>query len=424
MKNYKLTRNPFLLFSPFLVLFILLVLKQHSDVMEGDEGRYVFFAKNLLQGFYSPPVPGIDLWCGPGYPILLMPFVALGLPLICITLMNAIFQYLSIVLLFKSLLNFVDYQKAILFSLFWAFCYSSYKYIYVIYTEPFTIFLISLLIFSIVKAFNSQTNKYIIVSGFILGYIALTKVMFGYVIMFLFIRSVVLSAYNRKANNYNKSALIMLIALTTVMPYLFYTYNLTGRLFYWSNSGGNALYWMSTPYENEYGNWNNQFFILEGLDRAKESTPNEFLKLNHQKDIDDVLKYKGVYKDDAYKRIAVNNIKTHPGKYLKNIITNISDMLFGFPVSYTYQVPLLKIWYFSILYSLMILCSIPTIINWRKIPNSIRFLILFAFIYLVGSSLVSGENRMFVIIVPLLLFWIAYIIHNLITFNIKFDKHV
>jgi 4-amino-4-deoxy-L-arabinose transferase-like glycosyltransferase len=390
--------------------------------MEGDESGYIYFANNLLQGFYSPPAPDINLWWGPGYPILLMPFVALGLPLICITLMNAIFQYLSIVLLFKAMLDFVDYRKALLFTLLWAFCYSSYQYLYVIYTEAFTISLISLLIFSIVKAFNTHLKKYLIFSGLILGYIALTKVMFGYVILFLLLGSVVLWITNRRIINYKKSVLIMLIAFITVMPYLIYTYNLTGRLFYWGNSGGISLYWMSTPYENEYGNWVNETFTVKGFDRDKEGTTNEFLKLNHQKDIDEVMKYKGVYKDDAYKRIAVNNIKTHPGKYIKNIITNISDILFGFPISYTYQIPLMKVWYFSILYSLMVFCSIPTIINWRNISFSIRFLLVLCFIYLAGTSLVSGGNRQFVIIVPLLLIWIVYIIDQSITFKINFRK--
>jgi len=422
MRNFKLTNNPYLFFSPFLIIFIVLVLKLHTDVMEGDEGGYIMFAQNLLHGFYSPPAPDINLWWGPGYPILLTPFVALRLPLIYITLMNAVFQYLSIVLLFKAILQFVEFRKALLFSLFWAFCYSSYSYMASILTETFTVFLISLLVLFLVNAFNSRITKYIYLSGFILGYIALTKVIFGYVLLLLFLGSVLLWIKNRRVNNYQKSALIMLIAFITVMPYLIYTHNLTGRLFYWGNSGGMSLYCMSTPYENEYGSWFNESFTANLIDADIAGTTS-LLKLNHQKDIDYILKYKGVQKDDAYKKIAVNNIKTHPIKYIKNIIANISNLLFGFPGTYTYQRPLLKIWYFSILYSLMIFCFIPTIINWRKISYCIRFLLVFAFIYFGGSSLVSGGNRQFVIIVPVLLFWIAYIINKSMTLKINFDKN-
>jgi 4-amino-4-deoxy-L-arabinose transferase-like glycosyltransferase len=389
--------------------------------MQGDESGYINFANNLLQGFYSPPAPDINLWWGPGYPILLMPFVGAGLPLIYITLLNAVFQYLSIVLLFKAMLYFVDDRKAILFTLLWAFCYSSYQYLYVIYTEAFTIFLISLLLFSIVKAFNTHLKKYLIFSGLILGYIALTKVIFGYVILLLLAGSILLWIRHRNVLNYRKSALIMIIAFTTTIPYLFYTYNLTGRLFYWGNSGGMSLYWMSTSIENEYGNWNNETFTANHIDSDAAGTTT-CLKLNHQKEIDEVKKHKGVQKDDAYKKIAINNIITNPTKYLKNIISNISNMLFGFPNAYTYQRPLLKIWYFSILYTLILFSLLPTLINWRKLSFSIRFLFIFTFIYLGGSSLVSVSSRQFIIIVPVLLIWIVYIIDQSITFKINFRK--
>lgn len=421
--NRKLTGNPYLLFSPLLLFFIIFVLKFHIDAMEGDEGGYVSFANNLLHGFYSPPAPDIDLWFGPGYPIILMPFLALRLPLISITLMNAVFQYLSIVLLFKAMIQFIPYRKAVLFSLFWALCYSSYSYMALILTETFTILLASLLLLFLVNAFNNRINKYIYLSGFILGYIALTKIIFGYVLLFLFLGSVLLWIKNRNVQNYRRSALIMLIAFATTMPYLLYTYNLTGKLFYWGNSGGMSLYWMSTPYVNEYGDWNSESFTANHID-GDIAGGTALLKLSHQKDIDEVLKYKGVEKDNAYKKIAINNIKTHPKKYIKNIIANISRSLFGFPGTYTYQRPLLKIFYFSILFTLMLFCFMLTFINWRKIAYCIRFLLVFVFIYLGGSSLVSGDNRQFVVIVPILLFWIAYIIQKSMSIKIKFYKNV
>jgi hypothetical protein len=388
--------------------------------MKGDEGGYIMFAQNLLHGFYSPPAPNINLWWGPGYPIFLTPFIAFHLPLICITLMNAVFQYLSIVLLFNTFLKFLEFRKAMLFSLFWAFCYSSYTYLSAILTETFTIFLISLLIFSVVNAFNNLSKKYLCLSGFILGYIALTKVIFGYVILILLFGSIILWIKNKKNNDYRLSALMLLISFITVTPYLIYTHNLTGKLFYWGNSGGMSLYWMSTPYDNEYGNWVNESFTSNHKD-GDIANSTALLKLNHQKDIDEVTKYKGVEKDDAYKKIAINNIKSHPKKYIKNIIANISNLLFGFPAdSYTFQRPLLTIWYFSILYSLMVFSLLPTIINWRKILFCIRFLLIFSFIYLGGSSLVSVGNRQFIIILPVLLFWVGYIINNSMKVKIKF----
>ena len=77
---YKLT--PFLL----LYLIICIVFAPHENV--GDEGRYLYFANNLLSGFYSPPYPEINLWNGPGYPLFLAPFIFFELPLIALRLLN------------------------------------------------------------------------------------------------------------------------------------------------------------------------------------------------------------------------------------------------------------------------------------------------------------------------------------------------
>jgi len=180
MINSKKLKNPYLLFIPFLLFFIIFVFLFHTNSNEGDENRYLMFAQNLLHGFYSPVLPEINLWNGPGYPIILMPFVGSHLPLICITLMNAIFYYLSIIFLFKSLQLIVPFPKALIFSLFWACFFSSYQKIPRIYSETFTLLLISLLIFCLLKAFNDKSKKYLFLSGFIIGYLVLTKIIFGY----------------------------------------------------------------------------------------------------------------------------------------------------------------------------------------------------------------------------------------------------
>ena len=74
----NLSRRPWIALLPFLVLYVVLVLVFHKDAMEGDEGRYVFFAENLSQGFYSPR-DEINLWNGPGYPLVLVPLVLIFL---------------------------------------------------------------------------------------------------------------------------------------------------------------------------------------------------------------------------------------------------------------------------------------------------------------------------------------------------------
>ena len=77
MKITRITgiaKNPYLLFSPFLCFYIIYILIFPPDFGGNtDEMRYLQFAQNLIHGFYSPPVPDIDLTNGPGYPLLLSP---------------------------------------------------------------------------------------------------------------------------------------------------------------------------------------------------------------------------------------------------------------------------------------------------------------------------------------------------------------
>ena len=306
MKKHTAFKNPFIVFSPFLLLFVALVLKLHSDEMIGDEGGYMQFAQNILQGFYSPPAPDIDLWWGPGYPILLTPFIAMGLPLVFITLTNAVLQYLSIVMLFKAISQLVDFSKAMAFSLLWGFCYSIYPFMARILTETFSSFLITLFIYFTIKAFKEGTKKHLYLAGFTLGYLALTKVMFGYVMLFLLLWSLLMWLKNTKVIEYRKSIVIILVGFLTASPYLIYTYKLTDRFFYWGNYGGMSLYWMSNPNDYEYGNWDNETFdSLKDLGGGN----TKLLKQNHQEDFEYILQFKGVEKDDAYKKVAIQNIK-------------------------------------------------------------------------------------------------------------------
>ena len=82
--------NSWFLFSPFLLLYLIISIAFAQNALVGDEGRYLAFAHNLLNGFYSPPAPEINLWNGPGYPLLISIILMLKLPLIAIRLINGI----------------------------------------------------------------------------------------------------------------------------------------------------------------------------------------------------------------------------------------------------------------------------------------------------------------------------------------------
>jgi len=315
-----------------------------------------------------------------------------------------------------------------------------------LYTETVAIFLITLILFCLTRVFRAgYSKKYIFLSGFILGYLALTKVVFGYVLLVLLIGCGLLWLLNKRRANYKRAVIVLGIAFLTTLPYLIYTYNLTGRIFYWGTSAGINLYWMSSPYQGEYGNWFSDMdfqsdpmpsnktarYSYEGGQLNLKNRINntisgiiDSVRLHHQKDFEEINKYKGLERDDAFRRIAFKNIRSHPMKYLINCISNVGRMLFNYPYSYTIQKPgtLLRIPLNGIVVVLALFSLIPTLINWKKVSFSMRFMLFFTFIYLGGSTLESGEFRMFTIIVPVLLVWIAMVIQKSVKINLVFDQ--
>lgn len=429
MKKINIIKNPYLLFSPFLLTFIIYIITfSPTDITGGDTARYLLYAHNLIQGFFSPPAPNIWLINGPGYPIIIVPFLMLKLPLISIALMNAFFYYFSIILLFKALKELVSFPLTLTFSMAWA-CYCiAYQSLPYILTETFTYLLVTLMIYTIVKAFNHENqgivNKYVILTGIIFGYIVLTKMIFGYVLMFMIAWCFLLWIINRTNINYRKGLIISVIAVITTAPYLIYTHNLTGRIFYWG-MGSDSMYWMTTPYDAEYGDWNvglNQNPLVS----ANYNIPgaDSTLRAHHQEDFNEFYKYNGIDRDDAFKRLAFRNIKTHPLKYAQNIVYNMGRLVFHYPFSQAIQKPrtLLVLPINGILLTLMIFSLVPTILNWRKFPMPLKFLLIIAFLYLGASTLATALVRMFTIIVPVLLIWIAYVLQNTMKINLKFKE--
>jgi hypothetical protein len=397
----KIADNPYFLFFPFLIILIAIVLIFPTNGTYGDEGRYLFFAKNILHGFYSPPAPAINLDYSPGYPLLMVPFIALGMPLYYIALLNAFFYYFSMVLMYKMLSLYVSKNLTIVISLFWACYINAYQYVPILHNETLTIFLISLIAFNLVRAFNqdykSHSKKYLLLSGFIIGYLALTKPIFGYVILVMLAGSGLIWLVNKKSENYKKAVIILLFGFALNVPYLIYTYNLTGKIFYWCTTGGNNLYWMSTPYENEYGNFYGfHTFEFDSLE-ASFLIPGgeEAYKSNHKKNMEVIFKLEGVERDDAYKKFAIENIKSHPIKFVQNCICNVGRIILDYPYSYRSQKPvfLIRFPFNGIIVVMMLFCLIPTLLNWRRVPFSIRFLLFFALVYFGGSVLGSAETR-------------------------------
>lgn len=417
--NKEIFRNPWQAFAPFLLLYVLIVLAFQDWALDGDAGRYITYARNLLAGHYSPREE-VYIWNGPGYPLLLCPFVATGSPVLVMILLNALFRYLSVVFLYKAIARYSSWVVAFSFSLFWALHYTTYKFLPNINTESLAMLLASLLAYFTGRAFEEgqgrKANRHLILAGLVLGFLVLAKAAFGYVLLFLILVTAIWYLASRKKEKAGKMAILLLAAFILNLPYLGYTYHLTGRPFYWANSGGMSLYWMSTPYENEYGDWQSYLFS-EGF----KGRNTEAIRNNHEADYAEIFRLKGVERDDLFRKKAIENIRKHPKKYLVNCVANINRLLFGFPNSYQYEnLKFLRMLPNIFILSLIAYSLVVTLLNLRHIPAEILFLVLLVFVYLGLSTLVSAYPRMFLVVVPVLLLWIAYVAGRTISLKLFF----
>jgi hypothetical protein len=448
MKSSKLTGNinirlagiskkPYLLFLPLLIGYSLFIILKGNGALSGDEIRYFRDAHNLLEGSYSPPMPNITLFSGPGYPLIVAFFLLLHLPVIAIKLLNAFLLYCSIIFIYKILVKRISLGKTLLCCFFWGIYFGNFVYLPLMLSEVITPFFIAWLLLLLSKVFDNNVTRYryLLLAGFVFGYLALIKVIFGYVIICMLAGCSLLWLTNRKNANYRKAMLVVLAAFITVLPYLVYTYQLTGRVMYWSSLGGNNLYWMSRYSDMENGSWfatpyisndtlafnksgapelKDEPFIsgkegaIPGLTDSILAHDTENLKAIAR------LKKNPLAQDDLFKKIAIENIRSHPLKFLSNCISNTGRMVFNFPYSYTLQKPSTLAWLplNGILVVLSLFCLIPAFKNWRRMPYFIRFMLFVCFFYFGGSILGSAEIRMFTVIVPVLLISIAYIIHK------------
>lgn len=422
----KYLQNPFILFFPFLIFYLILVILFPTAGTAGDQDRYLIYAQFMINGQLPLNKEFVLLGNGPGYSLIIIPFVFFKFSFITITVLNAILYYMSVVFLFKSLIRVAHFKISLILSLFWGLYYNLYEQIVVISPEVFVTFLIVFLIYFILKLFSEINYRSIrinlMITGIIIGFIALVKPIFGYVIMITFIFSIILFILNKKSSSYKKLFLCLSIALIITIPYLAFTFQQTGKVFYWSSLGGNNLYWMASPYKSDLGDWFPDINRISKFARDADliKGAEDSLIKNHKDNFSYILQFDDSKRDEAYKKIAIENIKNNPTKYLQNIINNAGRILFNYPYSYRAQKAstLFRLPLNGLIVSFCLLALLPTIVNWKKIIFPIRFLLFFVFIYLGGSVLVSAETRMFSIIVPILLIWMAFIFNKSIKYKI------
>lgn len=403
---------PMLRLLPLLALYIAWALLKSRPEFIGDEGRYVIGARNILSGFLASE-ESLYLWNGPGYPLYLVPFVALGLPLVLAKLGNAALLFLALVrfrgslgLLAMSRGNLaVTYALGLLLllhgpglELLMTECLSAY----------FVCGAAWHYLASVRRPAAPRPWMHPTLAGLHLAGLALTKVFFGYAITagilacgLWWAASAALRA-GPAASAARRGLLACAVALALCSPYLAYTYQLTGKAFFWSNSGGSQLYCMTLREKELLGDWLNFDAVLAFPEffKGQAGFYRELSRMDY------------VSRDAAMKAAAVRNIQADPGKYFKNWRANVNRMVFGYPVSrYPGSDPELATGNRSFVYALpffLVLFTLP--VAWkrrRSLPPELQACLGFAVLSLGGLSLVSAFPRMVFPLLPLLGLWTA-----------------
>ena len=109
------SRNNYKIFLPLLSLYVFLVLIFSQNELFHDEGTYIKYSTNLVAGYYSPK-DNIKLTNGPGFPLILSPFILLKIPLKIVRLINAFFLFFAILYFFYTLCLYLKTQSSVFFT--------------------------------------------------------------------------------------------------------------------------------------------------------------------------------------------------------------------------------------------------------------------------------------------------------------------
>lgn len=394
------------------VFYLLLLVSFAPDELVGDESRYIDYAKNLTNGFYvTPEYP--DFTNGPGYPLVIMPFVAADAPIALIRGLNIVFLLASYYFFFRTLRMFTSEKWALIFLFLLALNPVLLRYIAHAKTEALSTLLVCGFIWATSHLFrsNSISWKWITRAAVFLFALTMTRVIFGYVAMAAIVFVPLLCLLCNQRSQALRATLPFAISLALCLPWLGYTFQHTKKFPTWSTNGGELLYWITSPYSEEWGSW----FSIDALPDKPEAFE------NHIAACVTVEALPFAERDAKWVEFAKANFEENPAATIRNLGANLCRILFGFPNSHRSERVATIYWIIpsAFVLGLMLFAIYPTISSWETIPLSIKLLSLCAAIFFGGSVLLPAEPRYLLPIIPIVLLWLAYIYGNVVRVQIR-----
>jgi len=397
--------------APLLLLFLALAVwfPEHPS----DERSYLELAHNLTQGEYTglgwrpanafptpDRAPEPDLWFGPGLPLALAPLVAAELPVQVVRLASSVFLFVAVLLFFQLLRLYVGPRAALL----GAYALGSYFPFYVLLSnlhgEPLAILFIVAMLLCLARYVRGGSLGFGLLAGLSAAGVALTRVAFGWVITAMIVVFLVAWLFARR-QALGRIALVYGVALALCLPWLAFTYSVSGRVFLWGNSGSLSLYWMSSPHRQDLGDWRGGAYEIVASDPRLAHHRQLFL---------DLAPLEAEEQNRRLEQAALDNIRGHPGKFAKNVAANGSRMWFGMPFSDKRQ-SLSTLFYLvpnSLILWLLVICSIVLVRRRSRLPVEFFAFAAFAALGFGLHAVLAAYPRMLMPLIPIAIWVVVY----------------
>lgn len=371
----------------------------HPDF--GDEWRYLYYANNLLHGFYSPR-ERVFLWNGPGYPLLILPFVKVGWN-DGARYANAVWHAGTMAYAWAILRPYLRAPWTLMAVVALGFYQPLVSHLPLLYTEVVCCFLMTGWVYHALQLQRGVFHTFL--AGCYLGVLCLSKVIFG-VGLLVFIAIILGLWIYRRVDTLLAYLRLSLLALALCIPYLSYTYHLTGRCLYWSSASGNNFYWLTSPYPEESGDWYHQGWVRNHpMLRAHHGTLFDQTSglLDHPSldERDQLFNSSTPEAADIFFQAGLRNVRGHPVKFARNYLANLSRLFFDVPTS----VRGTPLWNESSAWNLPILvwtCCVVAWARWRRVslPRAFWPCVGYALIILSAYTLSSISARFLIPFVP------------------------
>ena len=367
-----------------------------------DELRYVEHADRIAQGKWTNHDDG-TIENGPLFPLLLGGLKRVGLPYAAARIVNAVLLLSSLVILYRTFIMMALSRK-------WSLCGVAAIGLYIpilkdmtfIHTEALSFFLIcGFSYFFLDSCRRERWRGSALAAAVLLAALCMNRVFFGWVLLAGLVCVLCFLPFNAARAKAIRAVAILSLAFVLCVPYLSFTFSVTGKVLCWSTNGGELMYWMASPYEEEYGNWFS----------SRDVSANPDLERNHGEVFRTATTMSAAEQQEYFLSLSRQNMRQSPLAYAKNWVWNISRLLYNRPRSYVNEDPKFLLYVFPHTLILFLLAgSLPIFWRYRTtIPLELYWLMGFALIYLGGISLLPATPRSLAIILPVLSIWMIYL---------------